>query len=299
MIERAFDFLFSEKRRTAFEHWVLGIAIVAFLVHLLFIYLNQFGLISMGKENSLLKNPIAAAYTPFSFILIYEVYLLIYYLPRSITTYIRKQYEIITLIMIRRLFKDLSNLEITSNWFSVEGDIQFTYDLIGSLLLFLLLYFFALQGRRQGELAREDTLDQLYIQRFIQLKKAIAVGLAPILLIVASYTFMTWTLGVAIPSHDLAGTFTDINSVFFDQFFEILIIVDVLLLLFSFFVTDDFHKIIRNSGFIISTILIRLSFSAEGLASVVLIVTSVLFGLFILLIFNQYQKAVQNEGRLE
>jgi hypothetical protein len=49
----------------------------------------------------------------------------------------------------------------------------------------------------------------------------------------------------------------------------------------------------------VSTILIRLSFSAEGLASVALIVSSVLFGLLVLLIFNQYQKAELNEGRLE
>ena len=85
----------------------------------------------------MLSNPIVATYTPFSFIIVYEVYMLVYYLPRSITTYISKQYEIITLIIIRRLFKDLGNLEITSNWFDISGDLQFTYDLIASLVLFI------------------------------------------------------------------------------------------------------------------------------------------------------------------
>lgn len=299
MLEQAYNFLFSDRRRAAFERTILGVAIAGFLVHLLLIYLVKLGLIYPGEGKSLLRNPIAAAYTPFTFILVYEVYLLVYYLPRSITTYIRKQYEIITLIIIRRLFKDLSNVEISSDWFGIQGDLQFTYDLVGSLLLFYLLYLFGQQGRRQDALPKENLPDHRSLERFIKFKKALSVCLIPILFIVASYTFFTWTLGVVRPDHLLATSFTDINSIFFDQFFGILIVVDVLLLLFSFFVTDDFHKIIRNSGFIVSTILIRLSFSAGGLVSVALIVTSVLFGLLVLLIFNQYQKAELNDGRLE
>jgi len=299
MLERAYHLLFSDQRRAFFERSILGIAIVGFLSHLLLIFLVKLGLVPLDPENGLLRNPIAAAYTPFSFILVYEVYLLVYYLPRSITTYIRKQYEIVTLIMIRRLFKDLSELEISANWFSVQEDLQFTYDLVGSLLLFYLLYLFGQQGRRQNALALEDIPDRRKLERFINFKKGIAVGLIPIFFIVASYSFLTWTLGAILPDHALARSFTDINGIFFKEFFGILIIVDVLLLLFSFFVTDDFHKIIRNSGFVVSTILIRLSFSAEGLASVALIVSSVLFGLLVLLIFNQYQKAELNEGRLE
>ena len=48
----------------------------------------------------------------------------------------------------------------------------------------------------------------------------------------------------------------------------------------SLYKTDKFHEILRNSGFIISTILIRLSFSAEGILNNALIVTSVLFSIF-------------------
>jgi hypothetical protein len=73
----------------------------------------------------LLKNPISAIYTPFSFIIIYEV-LLIYYLPKSFTTYITKRYEIITLIIIRKLFKDLSSLQLTSKLVEIKGDLKFT-----------------------------------------------------------------------------------------------------------------------------------------------------------------------------
>jgi len=66
--------------------------------------------------------------------------------------------------------------------------------------------------------------------------------------------------------------------------------VDVILLLISFFYTDKFHKIIRNSGFVVSTILIRMSFGVSGLISTILIVAAVLFGLAIIVIHNKYQK---------
>ena len=82
----------------------------------------------------------------------------------------------------------------------------------------------------------------------------------------------------------------DINKIFFDEFFTILILVDVLLLLFSFLHTDDFNKIMRNSGFVISTILIKLSFGVEGVVSTLVLIAAVAFGLAILAIHNQFEK---------
>jgi len=211
----------------------------------------------------------------------------VYYLPKSITTYIRKQYEIITLIIIRRLFKDLSTIELSSNWFQIKGDLQFTYDLIASIVLFYLLYQFFKNSHvnfiNKGMMSSD-------IGRFIKLKKAIAVILVPTLLVVASYTLFSWAAGTFDIINDKVVSFKNINNIFFDQFFTILIIVDVILLLFSFFYTDEFHKVIRNSGFIISTILIRLSFGVEGLINTILIVTAVSFGLIILNIHNLYEK---------
>ena len=61
------------------------------------------------------------------------LFLLLYYLPKSTSIYIGKQYEIISLIVIRRIFKDLSNLEFSSNWFAIQNDVLFTGDLIAIL----------------------------------------------------------------------------------------------------------------------------------------------------------------------
>jgi len=281
-----FDHLLSETTREKAEKTILSIALLSFFIHLAIIYLVKLDFIQLTSDSELLKNPISAIYTPFSFILIYEVYLLIYYLPKSFTTYIIKQYEIITLIVIRKLFKDLSALELSSNWFEIKGDLQFTYDIVASLLLFYLIFLFQKQG--QLKFAQPEAVKPI-IERFVAKKKLIAVILVPLFFGIALYTLIIWCLGISATSNELPP-FESINNIFFDQFFTILILVDVVLLLLSFFYTDQFHKIIRNSGFIISTILLRMSFGVSGLISTILIVSAVLFGLAIISIHNKYEK---------
>ena len=131
------------------ERFFLQIAIISFVIHLGLIFLINYSVVSINTTSELLISPIAAIYTPFSFLIVYEVYLLIYYLPRSVTSYVNKQYEIILLIIMRRLFKDLSNLKISSDWFTIKYDLQFTYDLLSSLLLFYLIYIFYSQSQKK------------------------------------------------------------------------------------------------------------------------------------------------------
>jgi len=281
-----FQKLLSDRTRTTTEKIILNIALLSFFVHLLIIYLLKFNVIEFSSDTELLNNPISAIYTPFSFILIYEVYLLIYYLPKSFTTYITKQYEIITLIIIRKLFKDLSSLELSSNWFEIKGDLQFTYDLIASLLLFFFIYLFQKQGKKKVKQQVNLNPD---IEKFVKKKRLIAVILVPLFLFMALDTLLKWSNGMSITTNEFPSL-ESINNLFFDQFFTVLILVDVVLLLISFFYTDQFHKIIRNSGFIISTILIRMSFGVSGLINTILILVAVLFGLAILTIHNKYEK---------
>lgn len=281
-----FQKLLSDKTRTTTEKIILNIALLSFFVHLLMIYLLKFDVIEFNSDTELLNNPISAIYTPFSFILIYEVYLLIYYLPKSFTTYITKQYEIITLIIIRKLFKDLSSLELSSNWFEIKGDLQFTYDLIASLLLFFFIYLFQKQGKKK---VKHQVNLKPDIEKFVKKKRLIAVILVPLFLFMALDTLLKWSNGMSFTANEFPSI-ESINNLFFDQFFTVLILVDVILLLISFFYTDQFHKIIRNSGFIISTILIRMSFGVSGLTNTILILVAVLFGLAILSIHNKYEK---------
>lgn len=283
------DLFLSPKAKKRLERIVLVLAIFSFIVHLIFIYFTHW-FPFLNTDSSLLGNPIAAVYTPFSFILVYEVYLLIYYLPRSITTYISKQYEIISLIIIRRLFKDMANLKLSSDWFSIKGDLQFTYDILASVILFYVLFWFYKLNRSRKELNSESQETSPKLNRFIRFKKTIAVVLVPLLLGMVIFSFGKWGYLEFTDADNSLKELKNINNIFFDEFFSVLIIVDVLLLLVSFFYTDKYHQVIRNSGFVISTILIRLSFSVDGLVNTVLIVFAVLFGLAILAIHNAYER---------
>lgn len=286
LLNKLYQIFLSEYAKIRIEKAILYVALFGFFIHLILIYLSKFSIVNLSLESELFKNPISAIYTPFSFILVYEVYLLIYYLPKSFTTYITKQYEIITLIIIRKLFKDLSALELSSNWFQIKGDLQFTYDILASVILFYLIFQFQKQGMQKST---QQKGNKLKIERFIRRKKIIAVALVPIFFMMALVTLFNWTSDVSLASNDLPS-FETINNLFFDEFFTVLILVDVVLLLISFFYTDKFHKIIRNSGFVVSTILIRLSFGVSGLISTILIVVAVLFGLVIIIIHNKYEK---------
>jgi hypothetical protein len=295
ILEKLYQKLLSKKTKEKSEQVILWIALVSFLIHLLMIGFIHFNIITINEPSNLLKNPIAAIYTPFSFILVYEVYLLIYYLPKSTSTYISKQYEIIALIIIRRLFKDLSDLSLSSNWFNIKNDLQFTYDLLASVLLFYLIYLFHLQRTKVYRTIKSSKNHSSSISKFINAKKWIATALVPTLLIIAIYSFLNWSIGIFQPLENNAISFKNINNIFFEQFFNILIIADVILLLFSFFHTDEFHKVIRNSGFIISTILIRISFSVSGIINNILIVSAILFGLSMLYIHNLFEKKLAEE----
>ncbi|MEL7159967.1 MAG: hypothetical protein AAFN92_04355 [Bacteroidota bacterium] len=289
LLKAGFDVLLSERSKERTERTMLAIAIGSYLAHLLLIFLNTQGV--FGLEQNFFRDPIAAIYTPFSFILIYEVYLLIYFLPKSITIYIGKQYEIITLIVIRRIFKDIAYVDLESNWFENKYDLQFTYDIVTSLILFGLIFlFYQSVKKRNYRTIDKPTKRGAKMKQFVLLKQSLAALLVPFLIGLALYAVGHWAVTMYADYANGILEFKQINNVFFDQFFTVLIVVDVLLLLFSFFHSDQFHKIIRNSGFVISTILIKVSFLSVGIVNNVLIVSAVFFGYLILLIHNLYER---------
>ena len=90
-IDNLFSKIFSEKIIKKFEKYILYLASLGFVIHLSIILLNNYNLIELSVVGTnLFSNPISALYTPFSFILVYEAFLLIYYIPRSFTTAVGK-----------------------------------------------------------------------------------------------------------------------------------------------------------------------------------------------------------------
>ena len=281
-IESRFSKIFSANVIKAVEKYILYLASIGFIIHLSIIFLKIYGVIDLDFMGSkLLTNPISALYTPFSFILIYEAFLLIYYLPRSFTTAVGKQYEIISLIVIRKIFGDIPMIDLNSNWIENANNLQLIYDLVAIIIIFFLIFLFR---KAQERLPKKPVSEKL--DRFIASKKLVSIILLPILVIICIVSFSKWFNGVFI----VDSIDQNLNYLFFNEFFTLLILVDVFILLLSFQYTERYSQLIRNTGFIISTILLRLSFQAMGLTSLILIISGIVFGLLILLIYNSIEK---------
>ena len=276
-IDKLHAYIFSDSNLKLFEKLILFLAVGGFILHLALIYLNLNYDVSILKGlDDLLRNPISALYTPFSFILIYEAFLLVYYFPRSFTTSIAKEYEIISLVMIRKVFGDIPMLNFEKGIINQEGLILL-YDLLAILIIYYLIHLFKKTISKIPK--RKPTVN---INRFISYKKMLSIVLLPILLILCLSNFYDWSYAVFVNQEFLEN----LNYIFFIDFFTILILVDVFILLISFQYTERYSQILRNTGFIISTILLRLSFSVSGVSSLILLLSGVVFGLIILKIYQ-------------
>ncbi len=278
-VEKLFFRVFSEGNKNVIERITINVSVAGFIIHLLLILGKNYDLFHSPMDNLLLADPISAIYTPFSIILIYEIYLLVHYLPRSFTTSVSKQFEIISLIIIRRIFGDIPHIELASSWFSTAENLQLIYDLVGILVLFFLIYLF---NRSRSKIIPSKLTTNL--KRFVNSKRAVSLILLPVLIITSTYTLYSW-IQTQFFSSSVITSF-ELNAIFYNEFFTILILADVFILLLSFQYTERYSQLIRNTGFVICTILIRLSFGTDGLTNVVLIVSSVAFGLLVLRIYQ-------------
>ena len=276
--EKIFSIVFASKIQKIIEKVILLLAALGFVTHLGLIFLKAQGIVFFSPlYPELFNDPISAIYTPFSLILIYEIYLLLFYLPRSFTSCVSKQFEIISLIVIRKIFKDIPQMDLADNWMSSSHNLELIVDLLGFLILFLLIFLFNKSKQRLPKEAVENSR----LLKFIASKKIVSVMLFGVLGVMLLSNLSQWIYDVFNQQNLL-----NLDSLFFNQFFTLLILADVVILLISFRYTEEYSKLIRNTGFIIATILIRLSFSAEGYLTMVLILTGVSFAYVILQIFN-------------
>ncbi|MEM9674981.1 MAG: hypothetical protein ACFB15_28025 [Cyclobacteriaceae bacterium] len=275
--------ILADQFKERFDQLIINLSIAGFLIHVFLVFLHWLHILPVDLlEGSMLTNPIATLYTPFTFILVFEVYLLIYYLPSSFTTFVSKQYEIISLIVVRRIFKDISNVTLSLDWFAYDYNIQLLADLLGLILLFLIIQQFNRQARESPKLSLSEG-----IAPFLRFKRRVSVLLFIAFIGLTIFSFVKWVLETYWYLTQQISEVTNVNWIFYHEFFILLILIDVLVLTVSFKHIKDYNQLIRNTGFILSTVLIRLSFSAEGLINIIIIVFGVLFGLVIQAIYNR------------
>ena len=188
---------------------------------------------------------------------------------------------------MRRIFKDISKLDISDSWGISYRNQLLAADMLCILVLFGLIFWFYKLRQQRPRLKQRSKIDE-----FVVKKKGISGILAPTLFVLAIYSFGIWVLDLQQFNIGQLEELPDVNKVFYNEFFTLMILFDVLILMISLQYTDNYSQLIRNSGFVISTVLIRISFSAEGLLNPVLITIGVLFGTLMLALYNKM-------GRLE
>ena len=258
-----YNSMFDSKRLRRVERVVVGLAVVGFVAHLALVFVSQ--LLGDDRLGWYSSSYLAAVYTPFSFLLFYEVLLLVKVLPDSFSRSVGKQLQVVTLIVVRRVFKDIAKLG--GNDAISLGDVEVLWagaDMVGALLLFWLTVWF-LRGVR----AHPDPEGE--VRPFVLFKKGIALALTVIVGVLAIEALGIWALEMWHLAMGAEVVLSDVNALFDEDFFGLLVLVDVLLLVVSFSVIHDYRMVFRNAGFVASTVLVRLSFQAERLESLALL----------------------------
>ena len=265
-----FDNYFSAQNVRKVELLILRVAVFSFLFHLSIIYLGNNFIYFENFQHSYLK----AIYTPFSFILFYEVFLLVIIIPKSISEFVGKQFEVITLITLRSFFHDIADLDL-KNSININNPefISLLYDLLASLIMLSLtiLYYKIYQNNRKSEIVNE-------LNDFINIKKSVSLSMILILLVLSISSFYVWGTEM-LQALTLEQNYPNPNTVFYADFFSIMIFVDVLLLIISFIYHFSFFTIFRNASFIITTILIRMSLTIEKPMNYIIILIGFLFSI--------------------
>jgi hypothetical protein len=272
---------------------VVRFAAIGFLAHLSLVALAR--VLPAQREGFLAgldRNFLHAVYTPFSFILFYEVLLLVLAIPRSHTSSIGKQYEIISLIVIRRVFKDIGEFTDPAAWLTqTDVAIAVLLDMGAALMMFFLVAaFYRLRKTVVPSRSEED------LNRFVSTKKMVAVLLCVLLLLLAVFNLFQWLAGIFLPSAGGAGPTMDLDLFFFPTFFEFMIFADVLLLILSLTFYDRYEYVIRNAGFVISTVLLRCSLTSPKPYDLVVGLVAMVYGLCVLAVFAYYTRVAASDS---
>ena len=266
------ELILGEKTDSFLRRLAINLAILGFLLHLLTCILYKFHYLDLSETNNFFDSYLDSLYTPFSIILAYEVYELIRAIPESFSNSIGKQFEVISLLVVRDIFKNLAEIE-GSNVNVIDSDVVF---ITVEALAFMILFATALYFRKMTNFPIGSNSKETAIERFIDQKQNLACALAMVYVSVAIYSLTSWTLGFVNGDNDLSRT------IFFFDFFTWLIVSDIIILLSSYKHITDFLQLARNTGFVLSTVIIRVGIGTPGYTGAALFMLSALLATSVL-----------------
>lgn len=270
---------FWENPRT--ERTISGLLVLIFILALAGIELKRRGLLPEPFMHFTPDNHFHAVSVAFTLVLIMEVIGLIFILPCSFSKSMGKQFEILSLILLRNSFKELVNLpepiQLTDDWTPI---MRIVSDGIGALVIFGLLGLYDRLQQPQRKTARSPQARY----SFIASKKIVALVL---LTVFAS-------LGSVAIWEGLTGRHT-FN--FFDTFYTVLVFADILLVLLSQRFIPGYLAVFRNSGYALATLGIRLALAAPPYYNTLLGIGSALYAVALTWTFNKLSQGPGEAAR--
>ncbi len=254
--------------------------VIFFLASLVSIELNRQNLLPGQLSAFVPRNHFYAVQAAFTVVLVLEVISLIFTIPCSFSRSVGKQFEILSLILMRNAFKELTGF---SEPVSFEGNSQAILNILsdgfGALLIFVLLgFYYIVQTHPQDE-----KMKPVDLYSFVAAKKGIA------LLLLLTFMFM----GIQSSLATITGTeHTD----FLHSFYTILILTDILVVLFSQCYQPSFYAVFRNSGYALSTLIIRLALAAPPFYNVLLGLAAALFAILLTITSQKLFSGVHGNG---
>lgn len=208
---------------------------------------------------------------------------LLFAIPQSMINSIAKQFEILCLILLRSALKEFSTLDMSRSMDIIQNSVmKMLSDGFSALIVFLLLgYYYKVQRRVSIDIDEKDR------GRFVLLKKF--VGLCMLLSMVA--------FGIA----DLIHLFNTIFTQSFTNFYLVLILGDLFLMLIAFRYIIHFPDVFHYSAHILATILIRMSLTAPVYFNGLLAIASAVYAIGVVYFYNLFMegraKAVDKKSK--
>ena len=281
--EAVFELVLGKRTDERLRSAAIDLAIAGFLLHVAACTLHRLSVLDLDEMNGFFDSYLDALYTPFSIILAYEVYELIRAIPESFSVSIGKQFEVMSLLVVRDIFKNLADVESTQGA-AVDSDVA----LIGlEAIAFLVLFTTALYFRSMTLNPKQLNDTNEGVARFVAQKKTLACALSVAYVLLALYSFTSWSLSTIDGEGDLSRT------VFFLDFFTFLILSDIVILLVSYKHITDFPPLARNTGFVLSTVTIRVGIGTPGYTGAVLFILSALLAAGVLRLSLQEEKMAE------
>lgn len=274
LIERFFGIAFSEKVHKVLERAVLITAAILYSGHLILIFLNRMGINTFIPD----ENYLNAIATPFTVLLFFELYQLVRSISVSISDSVLVQYEIISLILVRNFFKEISTVNLSI----LDPIINFNYLIFNSLATLVLFSVVACFYLIKIKLRNRNIVDYYYkINEYRAVRKGMTIFATIALICIAVITLVNIESG-----HITNSVFEGRRLIyFFDNMFLILILIDVFLIIISSLFKEKYEYLIRDSGLIISAIIMRLGITISKELTAQYIIFGAIFGLIVYFLY--------------